>query len=238
MALLSPISNTARGMSVYWAGAKWLKNHPRQLFLVFVPMLLSLILFSAGVGYFLGQTEAVFSWVLFAKPESWWGIALYYGAKALLYMAILVLGLVACLLFSNILAAPIYEYVSAVVESDLTAKPAPELNFVESFALIGEEIKKVLFILGISIMLLLIPGLNVISTAVTAFLIGWDFYDYPLARRGWGFRERFRFVLADAWSVFGLGLWLVIPFVHFILMPLAIAGGTMLSVEALQKRSR
>jgi uncharacterized protein involved in cysteine biosynthesis len=201
-------------------------------------MILGVLLLSAGSGFFLSHSEGIFNWVLFARPESWWGVGLYYVAKFFLYLAFIVLGLVACILFTNIIASPIYEYVSMVVEADLTGRPAPELSMRESFKLIGEELKKVLFILGVSILLLLIPGLNVISTAVTAFLIGWDFFDYPLVRRGWGFRERLVFVLSDFWSVFGLGLWLVIPFVQFIFMPLAIAGGTMLSVEALQKRSR
>jgi uncharacterized protein involved in cysteine biosynthesis len=238
MSLMSPIVDTGRGIKTYLAGARWLKNHPRYLFLVFFPMIIGLVLLSVGSGFFLKYADGIFDWVLFARPESWWGIPLYYAAKALLYLAFMVLGMVACILLTNVIASPVYEYVSMAVEADITGKTVPELSLRESFRLIGEELKKVLFILGISILLLLIPGLNVLSMAVTAFLVGWDFFDYPLARRGWDFRERFSFVVSEFWVVLGFGLWLVIPFVQFIFMPLAVAGGTMLSVEALQKRSR
>jgi CysZ protein len=226
-----------RGVRTYWLGAQWLRKHPKQLFFILIPMVCGIALFLAEAGIFFSHGDAIVNWVLFNRPEQWWGIGLYYLAKALLYVSVIVIGLVACLLLMSIVASPIYEHVSLVVEADLTGRPAPELSIMQSIKLVGEELKKVLVILGISILLLLIPGLNVISTAVTAFLIGWDFFDYPLARRGLTFRERFRIARGEFWAVLGFGLWLVVPFLQFILMPLAVAGGTMLAVEALRKRS-
>jgi uncharacterized protein involved in cysteine biosynthesis len=84
--------------------------------------------------------------------------------------------------------------------------------------------------------MLLIPGVNLFAGLIAAFLIGWDFYDFPLARRGWSFKERFNFVTKEFWTVLGFGLWLAIPFVHILLVPLAAAGGTILNLEALARR--
>jgi uncharacterized protein involved in cysteine biosynthesis len=161
------------------------------------------------------------------------GLGFYYILKSLLYVVFFVLGIVFCFLLANIFAAPIYEYVSLSVESKLKGTPAPDISLWQTLLLVGEEIKKVVFIIGVSILLLFIPGLNVISLLVTAFLIGWDHFDYPLARRGWRFRKRLSFVLTSGWSVMGLGLWLLIPFAQLFLAPLAVVGGTFLCLEAL-----
>ncbi len=74
-----------------------------------------------------------------------------------------------------------------------------------------------------------------ISIFVSAILVGWDFYDYPMARRGMLFRARLSYLFKDIWSIMGFGLWMMIPFVQFVLFPLAIAGGTILSYETLKR---
>ncbi len=234
MNALSPITETTKGLRVYIKGVNWLKQHPKYLFVVFVPMIISIILVGFLYGLFLSYDEWVFAMILFDKPEAWWALGIYYILKFLLYIVFFVLGMVSCYLLANIIASPIYEYVSLAVESQVTGKPAPDISLMESLKLIGEELKKVLFILGVSILLLFIPILNVISILVTAFLVGWDQFDYPLARRGWGFGERLGFVFKNGWSVMGLGLWLMIPFVQILLAPLAVVGGTLLCIEALK----
>ena len=80
------------------------------------------------------------------------------------------------------------------------------------------------------------PGINIISPFVTAFLLGWDFFDYPLARRGLSFKERKSLAFKSKWRILGLGLWLLIPFVQILFLPMAVSGGTMLGLEALQKK--
>ena len=79
------------------------------------------------------------------------------------------------------------------------------------------EIKKLVFILFISFCLMIIPGINIIAPLVTAFLLGWDFFDYPLARRGLTFKERKSLAFKSMWRILGLGLWLLIPFVQILL---------------------
>ena len=102
--------------------------------------------------------------------------------------------------------------------------------------MVPEEIKKLVFILLISLFLMILPGINMISPFVTAFLLGWDFFDYPLARRGLSFKERKSLAFKSKWRILGLGLWLLIPFVQIMLLPMAVSGGTMLGLEALQKK--
>jgi uncharacterized protein involved in cysteine biosynthesis len=191
------------------------------------------------LAWFTGRSEQVLAWLLYARPEGpWYALGLYMLCKALLYVAVIVLTLVAAMLVMNIAAAPVYDRISAAVERDLTGREPPPLGLAGNLRVILVELKKVVLILGISILLLCIPGLNVVSTLSAAFLVGWDFFDYPVARRGWTLGQRLRLVTREFWAVLGFGLWLVIPFAQVVMVPLAVAGGTMLNLDALERQQR
>jgi len=237
MSLLSPVDDTVHGFKTYLAGVRWLKANPRYLLMLLVPGMLGVVFLAIGVGWFAANDERILSWVLFSKPEdSWLMLVVYYLCKVLLYFATIIFVFVASFLFMNIIASPIYEWISIAVEREVTGEDIPNQSLKESVYVMFVELKKVALILSISLVLLLIPGLNLFSTLVAAFLIGWDFFDYPLARRGWSLRRRMEFVSKEFFTVFGFGLWLVIPIVQIVLVPLAVAGGTMLNLEALQRR--
>jgi len=232
----SPIAEFGRGFRAYPRGLRWLSQHRRWFFLLLVPITVGLVAFATIVSLFFTHQDAVFSVLLFAQPEAWWMLALWYVARFFLTVAIVILGALTGLVVVSIVAAPLYEMVSVAVERDFTGELVHEMTFLQSIGLIGEEVKKALFILIFPILFLLVPGLNVLSSVIAAFLIGWDFSDYPLARRGMAFRERLSFVTAEGWAVLGFGIWLVLPVVQIILMPLAIPGGTLLNLEALERR--
>lgn len=231
-------SDLLQGLRVFLEGVAWLRKHPGLFLLLLVPAVLGVFAFFGLAGMLWVRHQQIFDLVLFSPTELWWSAPLFWLAKFLLSIVLLILSAVMGVGLVSVLAAPIYEWVSVRVEADLLGRKGPELTLWQSLRLIKEEAKKVFFILTVSILLLLIPGVNVISTLITAFLVGWDFYDYPLARRGFPFRERWRLVRSDGWKVMGLGLWLVIPFAQVIVYPLAVVGGTMISVRRLQADGR
>ncbi len=235
MSIFSPVTETARGFHVFIRGYKWLRAHPKYLGMLFIPMIIGFFGLIAGMNIFMSYDEMLMA-SLFTKPESWYMLALYWLSFGMLYVAGFVTVVIGSILVTNIVASPFYEIVSVAIERDLTGKGGPDLGLMQNLKVMLVELKKVIFILLVTVVALFIPMLNVISTLVAAFLVGWDFFDYPMARRDWSFRRRLGFVLSNFWSVTGFGLWLVIPFINFILMPLAVAGGTILNLEALEKR--
>jgi CysZ protein len=236
--LLQPIQDTKQGVQAFGRGWRWLRARPRYLALLFVPALLGLLSMAGALSWFAAYDDQIVGRLLFAKPERWYLLTLYYGLWALAYGAAVLVTLIVSMLVANIAAAPFYEIVSVAVEREVTGRAPPELGLWGNVRVAWVEVKKAAFIIVVSIILLFIPGLNVISVLLSAFLIGWNFFDYPLARRGWSFRERLAFVRREFWSVLGFGLWLVIPFAQIVMMPLAVAGGTMLGLEALRRRDR
>ena len=234
-ALFSPFHEISRGLSVYVKGFRWLQKHPSYFILLLLPMAISLLLLAATWGLFTKYHDSVLALIMFDKPGTFLLIALYYLAKATLYIVLFVMSLIFYMLVLNVISAPIYDLVSAAVEKDLTGRADDETSLWEAFLLMKEELKKVLFIFLVSVLLLLIPGVNIISPLITAFFVGWEFYDFSLARKKWPFKKRLGFVFKHIWSVTGFGLWLLIPGGQMILMPLAVVGGTMLAVEDLNR---
>jgi len=233
--LTIPFRQTFVGISYFPKGLRWLKKHPRYLFLLILPIFMGLAFFALGWLVFSYFYQDLLDFFLFAKPEVWYGIVAYYVLSSFLYVVLFVLVILSSILLTNIVASPFYEIVSIAVEKDITGKNPPDMYWRDSLRLILEELKKVCFIFFITSLLVFIPGVNVISIVLIAAFVGWDFFDYPLSRHGWGFRRRLNEFRRHFWEVMGLGLWLMLPFVQIIFMPLAIVGGTMLGVDIMKE---
>ena len=227
------VSQFIRGLRIYWEGVRWLKRHPKYFLLLLIPSFFGFLIAGSVFALFIEYDNSIFNYMLFEPKVGFFWEALRSVLKVLVSFIIAGLSLLFGFLISNILSVPIYDIVSAAVERDITGKISG-ISLWESIKLIPEEIKKVCAILAISLLLLIIPGVNFLAIFVTGFLIGWDFYDYPLARRGWTFKRRLQYVAKDKWSVAGLGLWLTIPFIQLLLYPFTVVGGTLLNLERLE----
>ncbi len=233
--VFSAFSQLSRGFNSYVRGFRWLREHPSYFVLLMLPVAISMLVLVSCWGVLFHYHDQIFALILFAKPEVWWMLAFYYVAKAMLYFVLFVMSLVVYMLLLNVLAIPLYEVVSAAVEKDLTGRVQDETSLWDSFRLMKEELKKVLFIIGVSMVLLFVPGINILSPLVAAFFIGWEFYDLTLARKKWSFKKRLHFVMTHFWSVTGLGLWLILPGGQMFLMPFAVVGASMLAVEDMRE---
>lgn len=232
---MNPVGEIGRGLRAYWWGVAWLKKHPGYLALLFVPWLLGFVFMTTTFLLFMRHDTRIMAWLLIDFGQAWYWQPFYYLAWFFVYLGAILFSLLSGYLLANIIASPIYDIVSIAVERDIRHGQIEEVSLWQSIKLIPEELKKVTVILSLSLLLLVIPGLNILAVFMAAFLLGWDFYDYPLARRGWPFRQRIAFVWGDFWAVLGLGLCLMVPFVQLLLLPLTIAGGTMLNLERLDK---
>ena len=228
----NPLAALSGGFKLYIEGLRWLKCHPRYLFVLFLPSLFGFLSLLFMLGLFFGNFSTIMDIAMFDRPDSLLLIPLYYVLYALVAVILFLLSFVPPLLVSSLLAAPLYEVVSCAVERTQLGKVV-EISWRQALLMILEEAKKVGFILGTTLLAVVIPGLNILALFIPAFLLGWDFCDYPLARRGWSFKRRLRFTFKHFWRVTGFGLWLIVPALQFILAPLAVAGGTLLTIGAL-----
>jgi CysZ protein len=231
--VMNPFTEIPRGFAAYWQGWSWLLRHPVWILALLLPAAIAMVCFFYLSFYLFSRTDDFLVWLKPMESSQWWLAWIYYVSKMLLSLTLVVVSGLVALLLSNILSVPIYEFVSVAVERQLTGRVV-EVSLLEALKLIPEEIKKVLFILSVTLVVLFIPFLNIFSTFIAAFLVAWDFFDYPMARRGYSFRRRLYIASKNVFLLTAFGLWLVIPIVNVFLFPFAIAGGTILNLQSLQ----
>lgn len=229
------------GLAGYLRGVRWMIGHPGLLMLSMLPFFMGIVGFAAGVTLFVQYgnswlTSMLMSWFAGWQNDGLW-LAFYWIVKSLMLASLFLLCVLGSLVLVASVASPVNEYISVQVEREILGQSGDaSFSWRQWPRVIFGEFLKALAVITLPLLMLLIPGLNLLAGFAAAFLIGWDFYDFPLARRGWSFQQRLSFVTKEFWTVLGFGLWLAIPFVHVFLVPLAVAGGTILNLEALAKR--
>jgi uncharacterized protein involved in cysteine biosynthesis len=220
------------GLLVFLDGVRWYRSHPWYLLLAFLPLLVGLLLIGILLATFWGNREEWVSYFLFDSPAGGWKYFLWWVLNISVTLAVTLFIFIFGPIVADLLATPIYEIISRRIEIDFCSKPARDLNFWASIRLFREEVKKALAIVGLSLASLPLPVLNFL---VPPFLVACELYDYSMSRRGFSFRDRVRFILKDIWAVLGFAMWFIIPFSQFLIMPLALAGGTILAARRLEK---
>lgn len=232
-----PLQSMIIGIKGYLEGLWWIKGKPLYLLLLFIPITFAIIVFMAILWVLVASGNELISGLIPFEATIWYLIPFYYLLWGVFAIIMFVLSFIPPLLIANLLSSPLYEVVSCAVEREVRGSVV-EISWRQALSAMVEEGKKVAFILLIMLLMffvVFIPVLNLLTfplLLVNAFLLGWDLCDYPLARRGWTFKRRLHFAGKNFLALTGFGLWLLIP-LQFILAPLAVAGGTLLTLKLL-----
>jgi uncharacterized protein involved in cysteine biosynthesis len=182
-------------------------------------------------------------WLLEHLPEARSGLGRWgAGAAGIGFAAVLSLGgWFAALALAPPLSAPALETLVTEIEARLGAPPRAPLGFFAELAcgfraLFGAALVALptLFVLWL-VQALVPPAAAVtvpVAALVSALLVAWGLFDYPLTLRGVGFRERLRFVRRNFACVLGFGgafalaFWL--PCCGVVLLPVGAIAATRL----------
>jgi CysZ protein len=176
--------------------------------------------------------------------EGWsrFGAALLTIAFSLLALA---LSFFLALLLTQPLSGSALEAIASAQEHKLTGKCCSPPSFLAALleslriagitAVIAIALFVVFFLIDV-----IIPFAAVVTIPArfftAAWLLAWDFLDYPLSLRGIEVGQRWRWLRQHAWGVTGFGLaWaalLLIPGIFLIVLPMGVAGATRLVVAA------
>ena len=232
-----PLTSVIVGIKGYLEGLWWIKNKPLYLFILFIPITVGIVILLAILAALITSGNQLISGLIPFEATIWYLIPFYYLLWGVFAVIMFVLSFIPPLLIANLLSSPLYEVVSCAVEREVRGSVV-EISWRQALLAMVEEGKRVAFILLVMLLMFVvvfIPVLNVLTfplLLVNAFLLGWDVCDYPLARRGWTFRRRLGFAGRNFLVLTGFGLWLLIP-LQFVLAPLAVAGGTLLTLKLL-----
>jgi len=233
----------AAGLAGFFGGIGFVLATPSVWLYAAVPVLTALLL---GCGL-----TALGFWEARALAQTWigegggWATAGQWLVTISLGFVLMIAGVFAALVLAQPLSGWALDAIALRQEKALTGRTSPEASFLQS---LWVSVRCTLFTLVAGVVLLgglfgvglLVPPAAVVTVPlnflVVAWLLAWDFIDYPLTLRGLGLRRRAAWVLSHFWAFTAFGIaWavvLLIPFVALLVLPFGVAGAMRLVVAA------
>jgi CysZ protein len=239
------ISNPITG-ATYFINGLGLINKKGIRRYVLVPLLINIFIFSIGLWFAVAQFEIFIDWALSGLPD-WlsWLKWIMWPLFAVTFYGLVFFGFT---IIANIIAAPFNGPLAAAVERHITGNQDFSSNktFIEEikYALINELVKirhSLYLMMPLAFLSLLSFAFPLISPAVavlwmvyTVWVLTLEYADFPLANHGIDFIDIRKKLANKRFLSLGFGsmamLVTLIPFVNFIVMPVAVAGATKMVV--------
>lgn len=243
-----PIRRTkdfTRGFIYFFRGLKLIFTRLGLFKYAAMPLVVNVLLIT---GFFLSFNTLTFylsDWIFTQGDAAWYWVAAKGIFALLMFIISLVAALFAFVSVGLLIAGPFNDLLSAAVERKLTGavRDTEETLSATMFRTLKGEARKVavfLTIQGALLALNLIPVAGsalylVLNPLFIAYVMAYEFTGYALDRRGLAFAEKQGYLLNRSALTFGfgaaVGVTMMVPLLHFLLMPAAAAGGTLLIVE-------
>ena len=240
------ISNPFTGATYFMSGLG-LINTSRIRRYVLMPLLINIIVFSAGLWFAINQFEIFIAWALSDLP-GWlsWLEWIMWPLFALTFYGLVFFSFS---IIANILASPFNGPLAAAVERHLTGEQntTTSKTFIEEAKYsIGNEfikLKHSLFLMMplafLSLMSLAFPLISplvaVLWMLYTVWVLTLEYADFPMANHGMAFRHIRAKLAEKRFLSLGFGsivmLATMIPVINFLVMPIAVAGATKMYIQ-------
>jgi len=228
------VSDFLRGLKGHGVGIRFAFAHKSYLPLIFIPFVLTLLLFTAAFFAFSAYSEAILGFFWQANPDTATGIMAVLAwiwlhvVKYLLYMILFVLMYFLFMVAANIIASPVYDHIAGKIYPGAPDSQGATGGRPGFLGIVVEELKKACFILIIPVALLFIPAIGQILSPLAAMMfLAWDFVDFSLSRDRPDFKGRLRYVRKRKSFLLGFGAPLMVPVLNILLFPFAILGATL-----------
>lgn len=240
------ISNPLTGVSYFITGLSLINTSGIRRY-VLIPLLINILVFSAGFWFAISQFDVFISWAL-AELPSWlsWLEWIMWPLFALTFYGLVFF----CFsIVANIIAAPFNGPLAAAVErnicgSDYVSENKPFVQEAKD-SIINELVKlkyslylmmPLAFLSLISFAFPLIsPLVAVLWMVYTVWVLTLEYADFPMANHTMSFPAIREKLASKRILSLGFGsivlLATMIPFVNFLVMPVAVAGATKMYVQ-------
>jgi len=240
----TPAANRLRTGAAYaWRGLALIRQPTIRVYVI-VPLLINIVLFSAGIFCLAWGLDGVMDRFL---PD--WLNWLRFLLWPLFVLVSLVIVFYAFTILANLIASPFNALLAAAVERHLGGYTdntpfSWRAQGREVVRTVGAEIRKLIYFIAWALpclLLFIVPGINLIAAPLWFLFGAWmmaiEYVDCPLGNHGQPFpavkyrlRERRRLALGFGCTIMGLTM---IPIVNFIAMPVGVAAATALYVDEL-----
>lgn len=229
------------GVSSFFEGIRLLRKDSSIRVLGMIPALMSLTLYTVGLVVGVMYVDDILSWVI-NKNISDYNIYLKSLVYVLSFIFLAFILYFATFVVVSMLAIPVCTTLSqkVLVQSQylqIGSKTVGE-NLFTFARMLRVSLLKLGFILVISMLLFIasfIPVISPVALYFSVMILTFDCMDYAMEHDEQGLRQRFKFFFSHWIEFTGFALCMaivaVIPFVHFILLPAAVLGTTVLYVR-------
>jgi CysZ protein len=234
----------SEGWRFHLSGIRFGLSHRSFLLLSTVPFLFTLALYVFAFYIFILYADDILRMVWYVDTGKssalvgWLYWTYEHVVKFLLYAILLFVMFYTFIVFSNIVASPVYDHIS--IKYERLHCPHDGQGKADSpgrgiLTVMKEEVKKALLMLVIPLPLLFIPVFGpVLSFVVAAVFIAWDYADFSLSRDCPLLKDRIKTVWRCKFILLGFGCPLIIPFFGLTIMPFAILGSTKLYFDRIK----
>jgi len=245
------VDGFAKGIRAPLAGVRFLAGHPNLLRWFAVPVLINIVVYCAGAYLFFTRLASLLHWI-FGQPETWYMKAAFYSVGTIIAGVFAVFLVFTFTAVGLIVAGPFLDVLSRKIdETRFGFDPAGAGSSVIRgiWVIAAAQVKKLILFLLIQALLLLawlIPGIGQIvgaplQLAVTFFSLAWEFWDFPLDRRGMDYRAKKEFMRANKMAALSFGavcgMYMLVPLLNFLMIPASVAGATILVSDLLGESS-
>ncbi|PID99989.1 MAG: sulfate transporter CysZ [Thiothrix nivea] len=239
------VGGLLKGMGYVFSGLSLITQKGIRPFVV-VPLLVNIVIFSAGIWFASTQVGGLMQRLL---PD--WLSWLEWLLWPLFFLLIFFAVFYTFSIIANLIAAPFNSILAERVEKRLKGLPVPDFQGYQSLPGIvartfRSEFSKLLYAAKWLILLLLItviPVINVVAPFAWAVYGAWmlaiTYADYPMANHELYFKDELPLLKKHRACALGFGgmlsLMTLIPVVNFLVIPVGVAGGTAFWVDRLSR---
>ena len=232
------------GFEYFLLGAQLIKTKGLKRF-VFTPLAINLVLFISAFIYLFGEMGSAIQAVIDLIPD-WFGFIKEGLVYVLWPLAVITGRLVFALIFgtlANWIAAPFNGLLSEKVEAHLTGQPLGDADLIDAFKdiprTLAREARKLIYYMPRAVIFLVLFFVPVIGQVLwflfNAWMMALQYIDYPFDNHKIGFTPMKKALRTNKTLTFQFGIMVsifsLIPIVNFIVMPIAVCGGTALWVN-------
>jgi CysZ protein len=242
------MNNPVAGLTYFLKGLSIVFSPGIKRYLI-IPLTINTLLFIAAIWLGFSYIGQWIDMLIPALPE--WLAFLDWLISGLLYV---LFGLICILLvfftfsmLANVVAAPFNDLLCTAVAKKIGGENifpnAEHQSFVQSIVpSVMHEIRKLGYFVAWSIpfvILLIIPGINIIGAVLwflfTAWMLNYEYMEYPMSQANLDFQQQKAQLKSQKFLSLSFGSIIsaatMIPFVNFLVMPVAVAGATALWIE-------
>ena len=215
-----------------------------------IPLLINIVLFMLGSWLLFSELSDFVDSYTSSLPDWEWIAGLMMLLKVMIFTAAITVVFMAVSMIALLVAAPFNAVLAKSVEKHLLSEFVNENEISRSIMaqvphLVMEEVRKLIYFIVRAIPLLilfLIPVINIAAPALwiafSAWMLAITYTAYPLENHEIPFKNQHAIVKQKRWATFGFGIAVLlvtmIPLVNLVVMPVAVAGATVLYTKELK----